>query len=213
LATGQFSGFTQRNDHWIPGSSLTNEDGIVNYRNIDYSTPGMCGKTKVVVFFKNTDGNEIGKKIFYLRVMYHGLIKLEVGDGDNIVLDGETTILPDNHYGTQELISAIKKIAKAYGEDFDRGEFDINGKSPEHKELYINDMSLPYGGRFDIDGTLKPSHYEHMFGEEVDMQMNEMNVKQKKWFNQNAKLNGFIRCYAEPEGTPNHYHCSVVDFY
>ena len=65
------------------------------------------------------------------------------------MLDGETTIHPDNHYGTQKLIDAIKAIAKAYGEACDNGEFNVNGETPEgdYKKLRVNNMSLKWGGR------------------------------------------------------------------
>ncbi len=57
-----------------------------------------------------------------------------VAAADNIKLVGDNSIHPDNHYGTQALIDAIKAIATAYGEACDRGEFlllqDEKHKSP-----------------------------------------------------------------------------------
>lgn len=212
LATGQFSGFTQRNEHWIPGGNLVNKDGLVDYRNITYTTKGMSGKVTVRVFFKNAEGNIIDQIPFYLNVMYTGLIKLEVKEEDNIKLVGKTKTHPDNHYGTQALINAITSVAKAYGEACDRGEFDIKGKRPEgvYKKLRVNDMSLKWGGRFDLNADLIPPHQEHMFGEEVDISIKNMNTKQFAWYDKNAKLNGFVRCKAEPEDSPTHFHCSTV---
>jgi hypothetical protein len=218
LATGQFSGFTQRNDHWIPGVDLVNEKGLVDYRNITFTTKGMSGKITVRVLFKDAKGEIIDQIPFYLSVRYKGLKKLEAGAEDNIKLVGDKTIHPDNHYGTQKLIDAIKAIAKAYGEAHDRGEFnDKNGKKPPYKKLYVNDMSLKWGGRYDCahkdNGTVatqpfKGPHEEHMFGEEVDIQTKEMNSKQEAWFDKNKEKSdyGFSRGYDEG----NHFHCSVV---
>ncbi len=190
LATGQFSGFTQKSEFWIPGSKLVNKDGLVDYRNITYTTKGMSGKVTVRVFFKNAEGNIIDQIPLYLSVMHHGLNKLKVGTEDNIWLVGDTTTHPDNHYGTQELINAIKSVAKAYGEACDNGEFDIKGKRPEgvYKKLRVNDMSLQYGGRFDWKATLMSPHEEHMFGEEVDISSKNMNSKQEDWFMKNVAL-------------------------
>ncbi len=210
LATGYFTNFTQSGDNWLPGGSLITGDGTVNYRNIDYVSYGMSGEIKVLVAFSTKENAPIKSIAFYLWVLYPGLMPMDVEEGDNIVLDGKTDSHPDNHYGTQKLIDAIRKMAKAYGEAYDRGEFNSKNRNKPIRQLYINDMSLRFGGRFDHKQTLKPPHKEHVFGEDADIQIKEMNAKQRAWFDRNAELNGFVRRDLEPKGSPNHFHCSVV---
>lgn len=61
-----------------------------------------------------------------------------------------------NHYGTSDLIDAIYAIALNY---VDRG----------GEIIWINDMSLPWGGLFDINGDWEPPHDSHRIGENVDL--------------------------------------------
>jgi hypothetical protein len=62
----------------------------------------------------------------------------------------------NNHYGTDYTISAIMSIAGLYKEEFQR-------------RLLINDISLPYGGLFDINGDWQTPHKTHREGKNVDV--------------------------------------------
>lgn len=78
-----------------------------------------------------------------------------------------------NHWGTPELELTLKKLASAYGNEF-----------PGSK-LAINDMSLPWGGIFDLGPTAVcktgppqvmgvewgPCHAWHRFGKDVDINL------------------------------------------
>ena len=78
-----------------------------------------------------------------------------------------------NHWGTAELELALKKLASAYGTEF-----------PGNK-LAINDMSLPWGGIFDLGPMAVckkgppqvvglewgPCHAWHRFGKDVDINL------------------------------------------
>jgi murein endopeptidase len=48
---------------------------------------------------------------------------------------------PNNHHGRPDLVAAILKLTDAFAKEF-----------PKDK-LWINDMSLPTGGRFDVVDT------------------------------------------------------------
>ena len=61
-----------------------------------------------------------------------------------------------NHYGTPDLVGAIYGMASNYRNN--GGEI-----------ISINDMSLPFGGLFDIDGNWSPPHQTHRDGRNVDM--------------------------------------------
>jgi hypothetical protein len=60
------------------------------------------------------------------------------------------------HWGKEELINAIYTIAWNYV--LRGGEI-----------IYINDMSLPYGGLFDIQGNWRPPHKTHRTGRNADV--------------------------------------------
>ena len=64
----------------------------------------------------------------------------------------------NNHYGTQFTNQALQIIATTWHREF-----------PTEHSLYINDMSLPYGGLFDKDGNWKPPHGLHRVGESADI--------------------------------------------
>ena len=67
---------------------------------------------------------------------------------------------PDNnHWGTGRLVEGIQSIADAY-----------DSLHPGVR-LRINDMSLPHGGLFDINGNWLPSHHEHRIGINADISL------------------------------------------
>ncbi len=49
---------------------------------------------------------------------------------------------------------------------------DYLAAHPEQGKLALNDMSLPYGGLFDISGNWAASHWEHSNGKSVDVRAN-----------------------------------------
>jgi hypothetical protein len=70
-------------------------------------------------------------------------------------------LTPDNdHWGMASTLSEIDSIAAIYRRLF-----------PDDSILYINDISLPMGGRFDIRGKWKGSkdHQYHRFGKDIDV--------------------------------------------
>ncbi len=79
-------------------------------------------------------------------------------------LIGKTKEHTRNHFGTTELIQALADLAQDYYQEF--------GDDPEHPWLSYNDMSLPWGGKFDIDGTWSAdigNHVNHRDGVSVDV--------------------------------------------
>jgi hypothetical protein len=77
----------------------------------------------------------------------------------------------NNHFGTQELITAIENLADAY-----------NAWNPEEPPvgplLAFNDMSLEWGGRFDINGNWVGGQYHqyHRMGNSVDLRVKTLSV-------------------------------------
>lgn len=83
----------------------------------------------------------------YVDVKISGLV--EMTEGQNYILynsDESIGYHPDNHYGAQKLVETLKIIADGYRAVF-----------PNSAPIQINDMSLPWGGIFDIDRDWKRS--------------------------------------------------------
>ncbi len=62
-----------------------------------------------------------------------------------------------NHYGITKILTSIQNIAA----DYDSLHSGV--------KLLINDISLPYGGLFDINGDWQPPHKEHRMGKSADI--------------------------------------------
>ena len=71
---------------------------------------------------------------------------------------------PGNHFGRQQTITSLKQIAWNYYFEFSNASL--------FPELSVNDMSLKWGGLFDIkaDWSSSPNgHDEHRYGNQADM--------------------------------------------
>ncbi|MCL4558946.1 MAG: hypothetical protein M1491_10075 [Deltaproteobacteria bacterium] len=71
-------------------------------------------------------------------------------------LTGQTNSHPDNHWAMEDVIGNIQKMASAFYRD-------------NNATLGINDMSLVYGGLFDIDADWNIPHSLHRLGRSVDI--------------------------------------------
>ena len=78
----------------------------------------------------------------------------------------------------------------------------------EYRELWVNDISLQFGGRYDYKIAFHPPHSTHMFGEQADINHLgdpiKMNSKQITWFKNNAPK--YFESVEIHNG--NHFHCS-----
>ena len=90
-----------------------------------------------------------------------GLVSLGAGTGYQLV--GQTPRHKDNHFAASPVIAAIPKIAADYKAAF-----------PGAPDLWINDISLRYGGLFDIRNDWVTPHITHRFGYQVDMQQSSV---------------------------------------
>jgi hypothetical protein len=108
------------------------------------------------------------KDTVHIIVKVPGLVKLPLSE--NYIKIGGTDkhlgppfTLDDskdhNHWGTNDLFDAIQNLS-----------IDCIGIFKNVPKLQINDMSLFWGGVFDIAGTWKRSHYFHRVGTNVDIQ-------------------------------------------
>ncbi|MEW7292118.1 hypothetical protein [Aquimarina sp. 2304DJ70-9] len=117
---------------------------------------------------------------------------VRLNSSHSYVLIGSNVKHPSNHWGTPKTISTLQSIANEY--------FNQTG----HK-LYFNDMSLKWGGVFDIKGGYSPSHFEHRNGRQVDI------AATKSTMSHEAEFLKILRKYTtnyilEGTGSRRHYH-------
>jgi hypothetical protein len=77
----------------------------------------------------------------------------------------------DVYYASQNMRLAADSLARAYAAQY-RG-----------KHLYFNDMGLPLGGRFDINGkwAADEDHCSHRFGNALDLRTDVLRPKEFEW--------------------------------
>jgi hypothetical protein len=63
-----------------------------------------------------------------------------------------------NHWGVQAAVDSLQQIAIAWRQQF-----------PQELILQINDVSLPYGGLFDVNGNWHRPHGTHRTGRDTDI--------------------------------------------
>jgi hypothetical protein len=137
--------------------------GVLNM--VAYSTDSQCGF------------NTARDTLYTMCVKVPGLTDLPPGDGyfrSNGGPDNETRH-PWFHFGTQATIDAIRTLAK-----------EVSVRVPEASDIEINDMSLEWGGRFDIilristcsnghtytfGDDWRAPHCGHALGKTVDVKM------------------------------------------
>ncbi len=92
---------------------------------------------------------------------------VELAAGPEYDLTGTTAVHPSpaNHFGRQQTVDALQRIAVAY----EQHKID-NGLNAWPRVGY-NDISLPFGGIFDISGEWRPSHHQHRVGRNVDFRL------------------------------------------
>ncbi|HKU14046.1 MAG TPA: hypothetical protein VJQ52_06595 [Steroidobacteraceae bacterium] len=107
-----------------------------------------------------------------------------------ISLVGATAMHPSNHWGTARLCNALRTLGVAFFTKFGR-------------PIYVNDMSLQSGGRFDVAGQFVSPHQSHMDGRHADINRTSMSNEEQQWFSSRAKELGFL---LEEHGDPAHWH-------
>lgn len=80
-------------------------------------------------------------------------------DHDTMVAIGfEDTHHPDNHYGTATFNQKLESIAKKYYDEFHCYKKAEDGSHLGYQAIGVNDMSLQYGGLFDVYNNWKTPH-------------------------------------------------------
>lgn len=126
----------------IPGGSLAAVSAT-------YNSSEVSGEEKIKAEVKGETKSEAT-----IKVLVPGF--LELGEGDGYALIGQTSSHPQNHYGTENTLYSLLDIAGVYYET-------------EKGTLRINDISLEWGGLFDIKANWSTPHKSHRTGKNVDV--------------------------------------------
>ena len=158
----QYSGGHQHNSSrkvgsFNPPTGTTDANGEFRSR---YTASAFGGEEIIIAKVEECEPKEERAS---LTVRVPGLITL--GSGANFILTGSTPAHPDNHHGTSTINSALETIANDYADSF-----------PGFQLVY-NDMSLVYGGLFDIGPRpghpgwqlWHTPHSKHRTGRNVDL--------------------------------------------
>jgi hypothetical protein len=132
-----------------------------------------------------------------IHVKVDGLVELK--DGAGYVLSGTTTWHPSHHFVTTQFKTALQQIGK-----------DWNSACPKSARLIYNDMSLIWGGKFDLwrqwGNTREEPHSGHKFGNNADIS--------KRWVRKGNRekliklMCKYAEVYSEGDGKDEfpHYH-------
>ncbi|HLZ08548.1 MAG TPA: hypothetical protein VKT80_08175, partial [Chloroflexota bacterium] len=113
-----------------------------------------------------TDGAFLGgspftSKVYTLKVGFIGFEEKVPSAAETyfMYLTGETAPHPSNHFGSPELNDYVRILSAKYYVHWPLG---------NRGQLGINDMSLVYGGIFDVCGRWTVPHQRHRVGTDVD---------------------------------------------
>jgi len=106
---------------------------------------------------------------------------------------------PYSHWGVPGMVTQLEATGTAM-----HAEYGI--------PLQVNDMSLQYGGKFDLSKTFSDgSHAEHRAGKSADIRTNHLNAKQLKflrstWMDLAGAVESDHTVHDETGTTSPHYH-------
>jgi hypothetical protein len=188
--TGRF--VTEDNDTLAELEGKTGADGEAKYT---YLCSGIGGIDSI--FVQGRTPYDTATATILLKMGKFELLQ----DGTMYKLVGQTGIHPLNHYGTSKTLSTLRQLADsafAYSKWI----------------LQYNDISLMYGGPFDVGKTKlwDTPHETHREGRNVDMRPTSVSGDEVilKWLRNLVRTNDWGRVLEEAEGEPwHHYHLTI----
>jgi len=151
----------------VPMQGVSGSDG---YLETTYTAPEPAGVVRVTGSgFHPTYGFFSGN--FTIGIRVSGLQELpDSTDYDKIGSNPSPPIHTRNHYGTPSMVASLQNLARKY----------IEPDAFPTSRLGYNDMSLPWGGLFDLDGNWSSGprgHKSHRLGKNVDLRLVPENHK------------------------------------
>lgn len=145
-------------------------------------------------------GTCVDSRIDSLDIMMQGLSELPqsasyVSAGINA---GANTLHQFNHYATTTTVNTLIRLAARWNDDH------INTNT---NKLVFNDISLKFGGLFDVHGNWSGSHSNHSFGTAVDVSKRCIKKTNRAAFIRLIDELGFSMLSEGDAGAEqNHYH-------
>jgi hypothetical protein len=133
---------------FVPGESIVN--------NIVYNSGEVAGTERIIAEVLDGNGSVSSTQSVSVDVKVPDLVSL--GGFISYQLVGSLDAHPANHYGTASTVTNAGNVADAY--------YVATGEL-----LGINDMSLVWGGLFDINGDWSTPHGSHRKGMSVDIDL------------------------------------------
>jgi hypothetical protein len=157
----------------------------------------------------NADTDSVVVRVPDLRLLPAGINYRKVGGlcthhgpSDNDTVPDICRTPDDNHWGTSRLIQIVQAVADS-----------LAAKYPSY-ELRVNDMSLPFGGKYEINGSWNANadHQEHRMGTNADVNLDVYINGTKGYLNSRQKRRLWVLIRDLAGRTPldetdrNHYH-------
>jgi hypothetical protein len=160
-----YNGTTQANgqERFYYISSVFGDTMLISIRSTN-SIKEKFFKDSVMVVERVRDLFELGAGTTYELV---GNPDNHSGTNDPCRPVAPTSVHYDNHYGTRALLGAVQNIAASY-DSLHPGIW-----------LRINDMSLEYGGLFDVNNNWRTPHGEHRVGKNADIGFTGLNTNNR----------------------------------
>lgn len=179
---------------------LASRRGTTNAQGVwttTYFAPIFNGVHRILA---KSGGVEVGQNV---TTQVTGLTESGAGTNYNLVGSTASHPSPGNHYGTSSAVNSLGQIAN----DF-KAEWYSTVDIPDGEKLRYNDMSLPQGGKFDLDHNWSEAnarHAEHRQG--INCDVYSPNVAGTRW----TRLNRIFRDNGSTDtndetSTANHWH-------
>ncbi|MBP7796126.1 MAG: hypothetical protein KA059_05050 [Elusimicrobiales bacterium] len=150
-------------DKPLPNPACTPVTQLNNYSYIYFKAPQFSTRAEHRIQFYGCGSDNPYYDIVDIKI--EGLVALKPAYQDSLhqyttyyTLIGSTPTHPANHFARSQTIDLLKEIAWKYHEEF-----------PKSEVLNINDISLIWGGLFDVNNNWKPPHTFHRYGRQVDI--------------------------------------------
>ncbi len=124
--------------------------------------------------------------------------------GADYELFGDKPWHPDNHWGTLPAVTGLRQIATDY-----RNEYYGGNPVPTPQKIYYNDVSLEWGGKFDLNRRWESTnsfHGEHREGINCDTRSNNIPTARWQRLNEIFRNRGSTRTKDETATGAPHWH-------
>jgi len=172
---GNIPPYNDWNNNPLPSPACTPLTQVNNYSYVYFKAPEFATRAKHEIKFYGACSG-----VYYdiIDIKIDGLKALEPAYLDSLHgyvtyynLIGATDYHPANHFARPQTIDLLKEIAWKYHVEF-----------PTAEVLNINDISLIWGGKFDVNENWSGDHTYHRYGRQVDIRLWSIPVENRERF-------------------------------